>query len=111
MSISFYIMELGIHEFISRFKDSGERSQMAFCKRHSISYHKFKYHWKRQQIKKAAPERSGFIGLKPDGPISKVKPAEPIKETTVARLFADGQMTLEVQGVFSARFLRDLAGC
>ena len=61
--------------------------QMAFCKRHSISYHKFKYHWKRQQIKKAAPERSGFIGLKLDGPVSMVKPAEPIKETTVARLF------------------------
>ena len=74
-------MEPNIHEFISRFKDSGERSQMAFCKRHSISYHKFKYHWKRQQIKKAAPERSGFIGLKLDGPTSKVKPAEPIKET------------------------------
>ena len=104
-------MEPGIHEFISRFKDSGERSQMAFCKRHGISYHKFKYHWKRQQIKKAASERSGFIGLKLDGSISTVKPAEPIKETTVARLFSGGQMTLEVQGEFSARFLRELAGC
>ena len=85
--------------------------QMAFCKRHGILYHKFKYHWKRQEIKKSAPERSGFIGLKLDGPISKVKPAESIKETTVARLFFGGQMNLEVQGEFSARFLRDLAGC
>jgi len=66
-------MEPGIHEFISRFKDSGERSQMPFCKRHGISYHKFKYHWKRQQIKKAASERSGFIGLKLDGPVAKIK--------------------------------------
>ena len=104
-------MEPGIHEFISRFKASGERSQMAFCKRHGISYHTFKYHWKRQQLKKASPERSGFIGLNLEAPVSRIKSAEPIKETTVARLFSGGQMTLEIQGEFSAHFLRELAGC
>jgi hypothetical protein len=104
-------MEPSIHEFISRFKASGEHSQMAFCKRHGVSYHKFKYHWKRQQQVQAAPVGSGFIGLKVDISNSKIKPVEKVKETIVARLFSGSQLTLEVQGEFSARFLRELAGC
>ena len=84
---------------------------MAFCKRHGVSYHKFKYHWKRQQQLLAAPTGSGFIGLKPHSPISKIKPVEKPKETIIARFFSGGHVTLEVQGEFSALFLRELAGC
>ena len=102
-------MEPSIQEMILRFKASGEISRMAFCKRHGVSYHKFKYHWKRQQ--QEAPAGSGFICLKPHSPLSKIKPVEIVKETIVARFFSGGQVTLEVQGEFSAHFLRELAGC
>ena len=54
---------------------------------------------------------TGFNGLKVKQSSPATFPVKLVKEILTARLFADGELKLEVQGEFSARFLRDLAGC
>ena len=79
-------MELSIHDLIAEFIASGRRSRLAFCKERGIPY-------------------SG-LKVKDTKAIS-----EPVKSVTTARFFSEGRLTLEVQGEFSAHFLRELAGC
>jgi len=101
-------MEVSIHDLIAEFIASGRRSRLAFCKERGIPYHKFKYHWRRPNAKTVRPAGKGFTRLK----VKDTKAiSEPVKSVTTARFFSEGRLTLEVQGEFSAHFLRELAGC
>lgn len=97
-----------MQDFIAEFNVSGRTSKLAYCKELGISYHTFNYHLKRSLTKPVSSSAKGFTRLK----ISKANTGyTPSKSVTTARLFSDGQLLLEVQGEFSAHFLRELAGC
>ena len=104
-------MEPSIHNFIAEYIASGRLNRMEFCREKGIPYHHFKYHFMRRHKTTTTVKRTGFIGIKVQQSNPATFPVKLVKEILTAWLFADGELKLEVQGEFSARFLRDLAGC
>jgi len=83
-------MEPNIHDFIAEYIASGR-----------LNLHKTT----------TTVKPTGFIGIKVQQSSPATFPVKQVKEILTARLFADGKLKLEVQGKFSAHFLRELAGC
>jgi len=103
-------MEPSIHDSIAEYIASGRSNRMEFCREKGIPNH-FKYHFTRRHKATITVKRTGFIGIKVQQSSPATFPVKQVKEILTARLFADGKLKLEVQGKFSAHFLRELAGC
>jgi len=102
---------MDIQAYVARYKSSGETNVMGFCKREGISYHRFKYYWIRSGHWTKTRKQSGFVTIAVQEKAVTASSRKSGVQSVVARLFANDELRLEVQGEFTAGFLRELAGC
>jgi len=103
-------MTTAVPDYIESFLSSGLNG-WAFCREKGICYSTFYYHWRRH-LGKAVSEscNTGFVRVR----VKDERPqrqAEKSSTPAVVRLFEGSKLRLEVEGRFTAAFLRELAGC